>query len=85
MLSKESFNNGIEKLVTEYGDRGFKMTKQRSLQWYGYMKNISDSEFKRKIDKCLMTCKRVPFMADIMDFKENDEFSPANAGAYEIV
>lgn len=85
MLSKESFNNGIEKLVTEYDDRGFKMTKPRATQWYNYMNCMSDTDFEKKIDKCLMTCKHVPFMADVMDFKEKDEFSPANAGAYEIV
>lgn len=85
MLSKECFNNGVDKLLTEYSDRGFKMTKQRSLQWYNYMKDISDSEFKKKVDKCLMTCRHVPFMADVMDLKEKDEFSLSNAAAYKIV
>lgn len=85
MLSKDSFNDGIDKLLVEYGDRGFKMTKKRSELWYEHMKNMSSTEFQKKIDTCLMTCKRVPFMSDVIGFKDGDKFEAANAGAYEIV
>lgn len=85
MLAKDSFNNGIEKLVTEYSDRGFKMTKERSTQWYEFMKGMSNAEFEKKIQTCLMTCKRVPFMSDVMGFKDGDNFEAANARAYEVV
>lgn len=85
MLDKESFNKGVEILLTEYGDRGFKMTKERAELWYKHMKNMSVPEFQKKIQNCLMTCKRVPFIADVLDLKESDSFEPANAGAYEYV
>lgn len=86
MLSRDTFNAGIEKLNTEYRDRGFTMTKEKALQWYDFMKDMSNSEFKKKVKNCLMTCKRVPFMADILNPPQNDNsFEPANAGAYEIL
>lgn len=85
MLSKDSFNEGIQLLITEYGDRGFKMTKERAALWYKYMKDMSNAEFQKKIQNCLMNCKRVPFIADVLDLKGNESFEPANAGAYEYV
>lgn len=85
VLSKDVFNSEIERLNIEYRDRGFKMTKERATQWYSFMKNMSNSDFKKKVDACLMTCRRVPTMADVLGLKESDTFEPANAGAYEYV
>jgi hypothetical protein len=75
MLSKEVFKSGISKLLIEYGDRGFSMSKEKSMQWYEHMINFSESDFTRKIDTCLRTCKKVPFMADILDSKDTQEDS----------
>lgn len=85
MLDKEAFNIGVKKLVTEYSDKGFKMTKERASQWYGFMKDMSNSEFEKKVKNCLMTCRKNPTMADVLGLKESDSFGPANAGAYEYV
>lgn len=85
MLDREVFNTGVNKLLTEYNDKGFKMTRDRASQWYAFMEDMSNAEFQKKIDTCLMTCRRVPSMADVLGFKENDNFEPANAGAYEYV
>ncbi|ERI92132.1 hypothetical protein HMPREF1982_02673 [Clostridiales bacterium oral taxon 876 str. F0540] len=71
MLSKNVFIDGIERLVLEYKDKGFDMTKEKAEQWYSFMKNMSESEFNRKIDNCLMTCRRSPTMADVLDIKDN--------------
>ena len=85
MLDKEVFNAGVKRLVTEYSDKGFKMTKERASQWYGFMKDMSNSEFEKRVKNCLMTCKKNPTMADVLGLKENGIFEPANAGAYEVV
>jgi hypothetical protein len=61
------------------------MTRERAALWYKYMKDMSNAEFQGRVQNCLMTCKRIPFLADVMGFKENDSFEPANAGAYEYV
>lgn len=82
MLNKETFNKGIEKLITEYGDRGFTMTKAKSLQWYGFMKELNNKEFERKIDYCLLNCNHVPFMADILNPQKKEEVR-ANVSAYK--
>ncbi|MCT4686370.1 hypothetical protein [Vallitalea sp.] len=71
MLSKIVFNDGINKLLTEYGDRGFKMSKEKSTQWYSYFRNYSDSDFKASIDKCLKECNHPPYMADIIKIKDS--------------
>jgi hypothetical protein len=71
MLSKIVFNDGINKLLTEYGDRGFKMSREKSTQWYSYFKNYSDSDFEASIDKCLRECTHLPYMADIIKIKDS--------------
>jgi hypothetical protein len=85
MLDKKVFNAGVDKLLIEYGDKGFKMTKERAEMWYDRMKNMSDAEFKKKIERCLMTCNKVPFLADVADFKQIDTYTRANDGAYDYV
>jgi hypothetical protein len=79
MLDKDVFKEEINKLIIEYGDRGFSMNKERSKQWYEHMCHFSEAEFKRKIDICLTTCKRVPFMADVLDNKDSYEDSKEKA------
>lgn len=66
MLTKDTFKAGIRKLITEYEDRGFSMSKEKSQQWYDHMKNLSDDEFLKKIDLCLSICRKVPFMDDVL-------------------
>jgi hypothetical protein len=72
MLSKDVFNSGIKKLTTEYGDKGFTMTKDKSIQWYEFMKNMADDEFKAQIDRCLTECNHVPYMADVVNGYKKD-------------
>lgn len=67
MLNKDVFNKGVEKLIIEYGDRGFTMSKEKSEQWYEYMKKMSDKEYAEQIDRCLMNCKHTPTMADVYE------------------
>ncbi|RXI49117.1 hypothetical protein DP130_06825 [Clostridium tetani] len=67
MLSKEVFNKGIEQLVTEFECRGFKMSKERAIEWYKHMKYMDEREFAQKINSVLRTCYRAPVMADILN------------------
>jgi hypothetical protein len=63
MLSKKTFNSGLEKLAIEY--KGFEMEKDRTKQWYGYLKDFDDEYFLNGIDECIHTCNRVPYMSDV--------------------
>lgn len=67
-------------LKTEFTD--LEMNKTRCSQWYDFMMDMSDSEYKKKIDVCLQTCKHTPVMADVLGYKQEDVNRP-NAGAYE--
>lgn len=75
MLNNKTFKDGIEKLVIEYGDRGFAMSKGRAAQWYEYVKGMADKQFNKQIDDCLTNCRHVPFMADVFEGFEFPEKS----------
>ena len=64
-MNKDFFTKQIQKLVIEFSDKGFTMTKERASQWYEYFKNVSESEFTYAIDNCLKKCERCPSMADV--------------------
>lgn len=67
MLNKDVFNYGLEKLVTEFKDKGFTMTEGRAKQWYNYVSGMSDIRFNKAIDTVLLTINRNPSMSDLMN------------------
>jgi len=67
MLLKEIFNKGIEEMIKAF--IGFEMTKERANIWYKYSKDLTDSQWKGKIENCIRFCRRIPTLADILDFK----------------
>lgn len=69
MLDKTFFLKQLDKLVIEYGDKGFTMSKDKASQWYGFMKGISDSAFEKMINQCLMNEVFSPNMATIFKYK----------------
>ncbi|HDK7140043.1 TPA: hypothetical protein PTV74_003922 [Clostridium botulinum] len=69
MLSKDIFKNGLKKLVIEFEDKGFKMSPERAEQWFENIKNMSDIEFKQRIQYVLKNCSYIPSMADILKSK----------------
>jgi hypothetical protein len=85
MLNRNVFIQGLDKLVNEYADRGFTLTEKKANQWYEYMKNLSDTEFLKKIDKCLMSCNHVPYMSDVLAYKEDELNQRPNEGAYRVL
>jgi hypothetical protein len=83
VLNKETFNQGISALTTEY--KGFEMNRERSLQWYEFMKDMPEHEFQDKINSCLRNCNHVPYMADIMNARNDSIDSRPNSAAYEVI
>lgn len=69
-MNKEFFGKQINRLVIEFSDKGFKMTKERASQWFDFMKDISEETFAKCINAYLETQKNVPTMADILNMKE---------------
>lgn len=64
-LSVEMFNEGIDEIVIEYGDRGFKIDKKKAQQWYEYFNKFEKEDFLNGIEECICTCNHVPYMADV--------------------
>ena len=71
MLNEKVFEQGIEKLVIEFAPKGFVMNKKRTAQWYEYLKNKSDKNFKWAVDEVLKTNRYAPTMADIVETLNN--------------
>lgn len=63
MLSKKTFNSGLEKLAIEY--KGFEMPENRTKQWYEYLKEFDNEYFLSAVNECIHTCNRVPYMSDV--------------------
>jgi hypothetical protein len=74
MLNSETFKAGINKLVIEYGDKGFTMSKEKAEQWYARFKNISDADFSTTIKNVLDFCSFSPCMADLVKNIEKNRF-----------
>jgi hypothetical protein len=66
MLSKVVFGKLVEKLVIEYGSKGFDMPKTKANQWYERFSSFSDDTFAEAIATVLDTCYHSPSMADVV-------------------
>ncbi|MHC6178633.1 hypothetical protein ACYUJ6_02065 [Clostridium sp. JNZ X4-2] len=84
MLDKKVFENEVNKIVIEFKDKGFEMTKGRSEQWYDYMKDMSDDEFTERIDCVLRNCSYKPSMADVFKSYDRIKCIP-NAEAFQKI
>lgn len=81
MLDKKVFENEVNKIAIEFKDKGFEMTKERSGQWYDYMKDMSDDEFTKRIDCVIRNYSDKPSMADVFKLYDRIERIP-NLRAY---
>lgn len=68
-MTKDVFVNELQRLVTEYEDKGFKMSKERASQWYEFFKNINYENFKDAVEEVLKTVSYCPTMADLFKTK----------------
>ncbi|QCX33500.1 hypothetical protein FDN13_07125 [Caloramator sp. E03] len=71
MLDVNVFKEFVNKLDIEYKEKGFLMTTQRAKQWYEYMKDMTDEEFKQRIDWVLKNVSFSPSMADVFKAEIN--------------
>jgi len=67
MLLRKMFEEGLEEI--EIAFKNFEMTKRRADIWYKYSKDLTDSQWKGKIESCIRFCRKIPTLADILDLK----------------
>jgi hypothetical protein len=67
-MNENFFNNEVQKLVIEFKDKGFTMSKERAKQWYEMLSEYTDNEFKNAIDKLLKEISYCPTIADIFKY-----------------
>lgn len=65
VMDKNFFNEQIKRLVIEYSDKGFSMSKERATQWYETLSNFKEDSLSKAICEVLMTCSYSPTIADI--------------------
>lgn len=82
MLLPDVFKEGMKELMFAFN---MDLKPEQIKVWYKYCKEFTDNEFEKKIINCIKFCRHKPYIADLLDIKEKDEFRPANAGAYEYV
>lgn len=76
MLNKDFFRTQLDRLVIEYADKGFLMTKERAAQWYNFMSHFNETKFQSLIDDCLRYTTYSPTMADILKNNEREYKNP---------
>jgi len=67
MLNKKLFKEALEEIEIIFD--GFRLTENKIKIWYKYSKDLTDSQWKGKIENCIRFCRRIPTLADILDFK----------------
>ena len=67
MLSKEIFTKGIEDIKESF--IGFEITKRRAEIWHKYCQDLTDKKFLYRIKNCIKGCRKIPTLADILDWK----------------
>lgn len=65
MLSEQFFINEVNKLVVEFSDKGFSMSKEKAAQWYESMKELTEYQVSNAVQEILRTSKFSPTMSDI--------------------
>ena len=80
MLNKKLFRNGLEELQNAFSR--FELDEKKIEIWYKYSKDLTDSQWKKKIENCIKFCRKIPSLADILDlsgyYKEDRDWSGVN-------
>lgn len=66
-LSKEIFKKGIAEIEEVFDE--FKMNDKKAKIWYEYSKDLTINKFLYRIKNCIKGCRKVPTLADIIDWK----------------
>ncbi|MBA7478842.1 hypothetical protein ES707_14270 [subsurface metagenome] len=67
MLLRRIFEEGLVEIEIAFSN--FEMTKKRADIWYKYCKDLTDEDWKEKIKNCIKGCRKIPTLADILDWK----------------
>ena len=67
MLLRRIFEEGLVEIEIAFSN--FEMIKKRADIWYKYSKDLTDSQWKEKIENCIRFCRKIPTLADILDLK----------------
>lgn len=66
MLSQDVFNEGMKNLKAEYGN-SFNDDPKRLRNWWARCKDMTDVEFEKRVELVMETCRKVPYLADLLD------------------
>lgn len=66
-LDKDFFFKQLTRLVVEFKDKGFTMSKERVSQWYEFFEVYSKEDLKIGIDNYLKSSSYIPSMSDILN------------------
>ncbi len=66
MMNKKIFAKETNKLVTEYENKGFTMSKEKAEQWYEILKTYTDEELKNAVCEYIENNNFIPTIADIL-------------------
>lgn len=64
-MTKDFFTKQIERIVIEFGDKGFTMSKEKAAQWFEFFKGIKETNFADAITTLLNNCDKCPSMATL--------------------
>ncbi len=65
-MDKDLFKKQIDKLVIEYSDKGFRMTKERAEQWHSYLNGYDYELFMKAIDHYIKSSPYMPTINEII-------------------
>jgi hypothetical protein len=67
MVNRKIFDDGLEEIENAFD--GFLMTKTKADIWYKYCKDLTDNKFLYRIANCIKGCRKIPALADILDWR----------------
>lgn len=80
-LDQNVFQAGINELGVAFEHIKFALNKNQCKTWYKYMSHLTEEQYKKRIENCIRTCKKIPTIADILDYE--DIVQPAKVEAPE--
>ena len=67
MLNKKLFREALEELEVVF--EGFNLNDRKINIWYKYSKDLTDKDFLYRVKNCIKGCRKIPTLADILDWK----------------
>lgn len=80
-LNQKAYEAGINELGIAFEHIRFELNKKQAAAWYKYFSHLSEIQFQRRIENCIRTCKKIPTIADILNYEDVEQ--PAKVEAPE--